>query len=83
MRTETIFMAIRSIEGSTGTLDGTLIRHFVVVCAKCNENYDVWGPAPQMEESLRQDRENWLMEHLPNTCPFHKHSFPVPGADPD
>jgi hypothetical protein len=83
MSTETIFMAIRSVDGPTVTLDGTLIRHFGVSCAKCRENYDVWGPAPELEKSLRQDRENWLTEHLPNVCPFHKHSFPVPSPDPD
>jgi hypothetical protein len=81
MNTQPAFMAVHSTEGTVSTLDGTLICHFDVSCAKCQEKYCVWGPSPQLEESLRLDRENWLKEHLPNVCPYHKDSFPLPSLE--
>jgi hypothetical protein len=39
------------------------------------ERHMVYGP--EMDDGLRQDREKWLAELLPNVCPFHKDSFPV------
>jgi hypothetical protein len=84
MSTQTTFMAVRSVQqGGGSTLEGTLMHHFDVSCAKCRETYAVWGPAPEMDESLRQDREKWLAELLPNVCPFHRDSFPVPPLEED
>ena len=84
MSTEPIYyMAVRSSQGGPSTHDANLICHFDVSCAKCREIYGVWGPAPQLEDGVRQDREDWLTEHLPNVCPFHKDSFPLPSIDSD
>ena len=83
MSTQTTFMVVRLVQGVTSTLDATVMRHFDVSCAKCRDTYSVWGPGPEMADSLRQERENWLAEHLPNVCPFHKDSFPLPSQDPD
>jgi hypothetical protein len=34
-----------------------------------------------MGDELRHECESWLAEHLPNVCPYHKDSFPVPVGD--
>jgi hypothetical protein len=82
MSTGATFMAVRSVQqGGGSTLEGTLIHHFDVSCAKCRESYGVWGP--EMDEGFRQDREKWLADLLPNVCPFHKDSFPVPPFKED
>ena len=77
MSTQSTFMAVRFVLGATSMPDNTVIHHFDVSCAKCRETYCVWGPGPEMADDLRQDRENWLAEHLPNVCPFHRDSFPL------
>lgn len=81
MSTPLTFMAVHSTQGTAPSPDGTVICHFDVSCSKCREKYGVWGPPPELEESLRLDRENWLKEHLPNVCPFHKDSFPLPSLE--
>lgn len=83
MSTETIFMAVRSINGAISTPDANLLHHYDASCVKCHQTYEVWGPPPVMDEDSRQDRETWLTEYLPNVCPFHKDAFPVPGVDTD
>jgi hypothetical protein len=79
--TYTTFLAVRDLNGATSTPDRTLVRHFDVSCAKCRETYGVWGPATEMGDELRHECESWLAEHLPNVCPYHKDSFPVPVGD--
>jgi hypothetical protein len=56
MCNDATFMAVRSAnQGGGSTLEGTLMHHFDVSCAKCRKTYGVWGP--EMDDGLRQDRE--------------------------
>jgi hypothetical protein len=78
MIVETTFLAVRSINGATP--DIFLLHHFDVSCTKCLATYGVWGPAPESEKRLRQEQESWLTKHLPDVCPYHRDSFPIPDA---
>ena len=82
MSTEAVLMAVRHTDGAPPPSDSNILHHFDASCAKCRQIYGVWGPGSAMDEDNRQDRETWLKEYLPNVCPFHRDSFPVPGTEP-
>jgi hypothetical protein len=73
----TEFLAIRTTPNWTWTPDSLHLHHFDVSCGKCQQTYGAWGPPPELDENIRQDRENLLRQFLANVCPFHKDSFPI------
>jgi hypothetical protein len=82
MATDTPYLAIRSTEPST-VMHGDVIHHFDVACKKCREVYGLWGPAPELDQQVREDQQHRLTEHLETVCPFHRSSFTVPHTEQD
>lgn len=77
------FLAIRSKPDGAHALDSGCHHHFDVTCPKCTQTYGFWSPPPELNEQLRQEREDWLTQFLADVCPFHKDSFPPPALETD